>query len=73
MGERGHPPARPFECLRVSGPPPESAHEGRPLRGSAAYFLRGVPPLLTFAHVSLSETVRLNTGDPVSESGSTAK
>ena len=30
LAERGHPPARPFECLRVSGPPPESAHEGRP-------------------------------------------
>ena len=46
---------------------------GRTLQGCAAYFLRGVPPLLTFAQVSLSETVRLNTGVPGLESGSTAK
>ena len=56
------PPLDPSTSLRMSGP----AQEG-------VYDLRGVPPLLTFAHVSLSETVRLNTGDPGSESGSTAK
>ena len=31
------------------------------------------PPFLIFAHVSLSDTVRLNTGEPDFETGSTAK